>query len=209
MSKEVSKKIDRLELKFDQVTRTKSLLNQNQVQKLWNATPRRSTFDRPAKGGGRWTYVKVGYVRQVLDSVFGFDWSFDIETSATEAYEIAKVTGVVVLKGTLIGNVVDDTNRIRTIKKTQFGRSEVKFKKERDELGQLVPLDFGNDLKGAASDCLKKCASLLGIASDIYDGEDFINITIIDADVNSTRAKATAKKVEEVKKELVAEEVTE
>ena len=34
-------------------------------------------------------------------------------------------------------------------------------------------LDFGNDLKGAATDSMKKCASMLGIASDVYGKAEF------------------------------------
>ena len=37
-------------------------------------------------------------------------------------------------------------------------------------------LDYGNDLKAAATDALKKCASELGIASDIYGSEEFKEI---------------------------------
>lgn len=197
---DIQKKVERMELDFNQVTRTKSILGKEQVQKLWTSTHSRYKYTRPGKGGGQWTFVKVGYVRQVLDSVFGFDWSFDIETSASEAFDIADRTGFVVLKGTLTGNVVDDTNRIRTVKKTQFGRAEVKINKTTGK-----PLDFGNDLKAAASDCLKKCASLLGVASDIYDGEDFIEVIITDA--KTDRTKQTEKKVQEVKRALIAEEV--
>jgi hypothetical protein len=204
MANEAVMKKHGLELEFSQVTRTKSLLNAQQVQKLWNTTPRRSTFNRPGKGGGNWTYVKVSYVRQVLDSVFGFDWSFGIETSVSEAFDVAKLTGSVVVKGTLTGTVIDDTNRLRPISKTQFGRAEVKFKS-----GTKEPLDFGNDLKAATSDCLKKCASLLGIASDIYDGEDFLEIKITTGDTKEKRAKQTAKEVERIASQLKAEEVTE
>ena len=65
---DVGKEIQKMELDFSQVTRTKAVLNQNQVQKLWNSTPRKFKYKRPAKGGGQWDYVKVSYVRKVLDS---------------------------------------------------------------------------------------------------------------------------------------------
>jgi hypothetical protein len=182
-------KIKELELDLSQVTRTKSILNQNQIQKLWNSTSKKFQYSRPAKGGGNWTYVKVSYVRKVLDSVFGFDWDFDIETSVEEAFSVAKVTGGIVLKGTLLCRVIDDAGRIRTIKKTQFGRSDVKWKsgKKPEDTDNPVPLDIGNDFKAAASDCLKKCASLVGVASDIYEADEFMEILITD----SSEEKAT------------------
>lgn len=37
-------------------------------------------------------------------------------------------------------------------------------------------LDFGNDLKAASTDALKKCASLLGIASDVYGKSEYKDI---------------------------------
>lgn len=192
----VEKEIQKMELDLSQVTRTKSVLNQNQIQKLWNSTPKRFKYKRPAKGGGEWDYVKVSYVRKVLDSVFGFDWDFDIETSLAEAFEVAKLTKMCVVKGTITARVVDDSGRIREIKKTQFGRSDIKFRKDNPD----QPLDFGNDMKGATSDCLKKCASLFGVAADIYETEDFIEITISGADAE--KKKTVDKKVAEAKKAL-------
>ena len=62
----IEKDIQKMELDFSQVTRTKAVLNQNQVQKLWNSTPRKFKYKRPARGGGQWDYVKVSYVRKVL-----------------------------------------------------------------------------------------------------------------------------------------------
>jgi len=188
----VNKEIQKLELELNQVTRTKSILNQNQVQKLWNSTNNRYKYDRPAKGGGTWTYVKGSYVRKVLDSVFGFNWDFDVETTVDEAFNVASKTGVITVKGILTCRVKDpDTNEENTIKKVQFGRAEVKWlmtgkypdrkKKIDDFTGMPIPLDFGNDLKAAATDAFKKCASLLGVASDVYEADEFMDITIVDS----------------------------
>lgn len=182
----VEKEIQKMELDLSQVTRTKSVLNQNQIQKLWNSTPKKWKYKRPAKGGGEWDYVRVSYVRKVLDSVFGFDWDFDVDTSLAEAFEVAKLTKMCVVKGTLTARVVDDSGRIREIKKTQFGRAEVKMKK-----GTTDPMDFGNDMKSAVSDCLKKCASLFGVASDVYEADEFIEITISGSDAEKEKTVKT------------------
>lgn len=206
----VEKEIQKMELDFSQVTRTKAVLNQNQVQKLWNSTPRKFKYKRPAKGGGQWDFVKVSYVRKVLDSVFGFDWDFQIETTLSEAFEVAKMTNSVVVKGTLTCRVVDDAGRIREIKKTQFGRADVKWQtetkagvksKKLDSFTNApLPLDFGNDMKAAVSDALKKCASLWGIAADVYESDEFIEITLTGAD--NEKAKVTEKKIKEAKNVL-------
>lgn len=186
-------KINKLQLDIDQVSRTHSVLNRNQIQKIFNSTPKKYQYSRPGKGGGNWTYVKSSYVRKVLDSVFGFSWDFDIETTLSEAFEIAKVTKTCVVKGKLTVNVKVD-GQWQKISKTQFGRAEVKMKRDSD-----IQLDFGNDMKAATSDCLKKCASLFGIAADIYEADEFMEIEIIGSDESSERLKQTKKKVEEMK----------
>lgn len=197
----VKQELKRLQLDMGQVSRTKSIFNQNQVQKLWSSTKGKYTYSRPAKGGGEWTFVKASYIRKVLDSVFGWNWDLEIETTLSEAFEVAKLTKSCVVKGTLVGKVLVDGKWIE-IKKTQFGRSEVKFKTEYvngKKVPTTEPLDFGNDMKAATSDCLKKCASLFGIAADIYEAGEFQEIEIIGSDENSERLKQTKKKVEEMK----------
>ena len=233
-NKEVTENIKKLELDISQVTRTTSVLNQNQIQKLWNSTPARFKYQRAAKGGGQWTYIKTSYVRKVLDSVFGFNWSFDVETTLAEAFEVAAKTGYIVVKGTLIGKVKVDGEWVE-IRKTQFGRAEVKWKTEvaTGENGQViyegegqrrkpkktravdpftkmyVPLDFGNDMKAATSDCLKKCASLLGVGADVYEPDEFQEIAITGSDETTSHAKATKDKINQVRNEIKVEEVEE
>ncbi len=217
MAASKSKAIDKLELKLDQVTRTESLLNSNQVQKIFNATPKKYQYKRDGKGGGQWDYVKSSYVRKVLDSVFGFNWDFDIETTLGEAFEVAKLTGYCVVKGTIIARVKKDGQWV-SIKKTQFGRAEVKWKMQGkapnrtkvidDFTKSPVPLDFGNDMKAATSDCLKKCASMFGIAADIYERDEFVEIHLSDSDDHSAKAKGVQNQVDKAKAQL-KEEATE
>lgn len=200
---QTSKELSKLKMQLDikQVTRTQSLLNENQIQKIWNSTPERYKYSRPAKGGGNWTYIKSSYVRKVLDSVFGFNWSFDIETSLSEAFDVAKLTKSCVVKGVLTCRVKSDGQWV-DLKKTQFGRSDVKFKKDSQE-----PLDFGNDMKAATSDALKKCASLFGIGADVYEAGEFMEIEITGSDENSDRSKLTEARIRKLGKELKVEEV--
>ena len=231
MANKIEQQIDKLQLDISQVTRTTSLLNQNQIQKIWNSTPSRFKYQRPAKGGGSWTYIKGSYVRKVLDSVFGFNWSFEVETTLAEAFEVAKLTGAVVVKGTLIGRVKSDGEWVE-LRKTQFGRADVKWEMtaattetgtviyETDKNGRRnpkrvrkideytkspIPLDLGNDFKAAATDALKKCASLLGIGADVYEADEFMEIQIVGSDESRDSAKATAKKLKAMKNIKVTE----
>ena len=117
---------------------------------------------------------------------------------------MAKLTKVCVVKGTLKGRVLVDGSWVE-ISKTQFGRSEVKFKTEMingQKVPTTIPLDFGNDMKGACSDCLKKCASLLGVAADVYEPTEFMEIEITGSSESSDRTKATEEQMKRAKKIL-------
>lgn len=215
LTKVQQSEIHALDLKLDQVSRGYSILNENQVQKLFNSTPAKWKYKRPGKGGGEWTYVKKGYVRKTLDAVFGFDWDFTPETSVGEAFEVAKMTGTCVVKGKLTMRVRENKTGalIATLEKGEYGRSEVKFqtetvggKKQRkmDEFtGAPVPLDFGNDMKAASTDCVKRCAALMGIAADVYEPEEFFQINIVGADQTSEKAKHVEDMVAEAKKKVL------
>ena len=148
-------------------------LTLEQIQKLFTKTPAHKIKTRPAKGGGTWKFVSGSYVTQVLNALFGWNWSFEVLTSMQEALATAS-TGTVVVQGRLkvkIGN--------EWIIKEQYGRKEVMFKR-----GTKDPLDFGNDMKAAATDAKKKCASELGLFSDVYSQEDFFEAEIIDKNSN-------------------------
>lgn len=178
--------------------KTDSDLSVEQIQKFFTQTPKDKIKSRPAKGGGQWDYVAGSYVTQVLNSLFGYDWNFSIKTSMDEALKTA-ATGTVVVQGRLEVRVGD-----RYIVKEQYGRKEVAFKK-----GTRDPLDFGNDLKAAATDAKKKCASELGLFADVYAQEDFFEAQVVeDGTVITTKKVAdqiSAAKTEEDLQTIMAD----
>lgn len=144
------------------------VINDKQLQLLLKRTPDKYIKTRPAKGGGQWKYVSGGYVRKVLNLMFGFQWSFDIIDQQV-------LHGEVIVKGKLTC-----TSNGVTITKMQFGNKDIMFKK-----GTEIPLSIGNDMKAAATDCLKKCAAEIGIAADIYNPEEFREIKLdIDSELD-------------------------
>lgn len=161
-------------------------LTPQQVQKFFTKTPPSKVKERPAKGGGKWKYVSGSYVTQVLNSLFGFNWSFEVLTTMQEALATA-ATGSVVVQGRLKVKIGDEW-----ITKEQYGRKEVAYKKDTRD-----PLDFGNDMKAAATDAKKKCASELGLFSDVYSQEDFFEVTVLAED--GTDIEELEKKVAEAK----------
>jgi len=144
------------------------VLNEAQFNFLFKKTPQKFIYSRPAKGGGTWKYVTGTYVKKVLNLMFGWDWDFEIVE-----HEVSIPFKQVVVKGRL-------TCRTETaeIVKMQFGRQDIKFRKNDTD----QPLDIGNDLKGAATDALKKCASELGIAADVYAPNEFREIEIVESE---------------------------
>lgn len=156
---------------------SQSALNEKQLQQLLKKTPEKYLKKRPAKGGGTWDYVSGGYVKKVLNLMFGFDWDFEI-------LEQLIMHGEAIVKGRLTCR----TNG-KTIIKTQFGNKDIMFKKQTDQEriqnAERIPLSIGNDLKSAATDCLKKCAAEIGIAADVYNKEEFREIILDSAKDNA------------------------
>lgn len=136
-------------------------LNANQLALLLKKTPKQYVHTRPAKGGGTWDYVSGGYVRKVLNLMFGWDWDFEVVSEQVVGKQV-------IVKGKLTCRVNN-----RQIVKMQFGCKEVICRS-----GTETPLNLGNDFKAAATDALKKCAAELGIAADIYNKQDFKEITV-------------------------------
>lgn len=170
----------------DNLMKVESDLTAKQVQKFFEKTPEDKIKVRPAKGGGEWKYVSGSYVTQVLNSLFGFDWSFTVLTSMADALKTAN-TGTVVVQGRLECRIGD-----KTIVKEQYGRKEVTYRKDGKTL-----LDFGNDLKAAATDAKKKCASELGLFADVYSQEDFFEAEVVDELERTTLDKISDAKTEE------------
>lgn len=148
-------------------------LNDKQLSHILKKTPEQYVKQRPAKGGGKWDYVTGGYVKKCLNLMFGWDWDFEIvdEKIMIESKEV-------VVKGKLTCR-----SNGKIIVKMQYGNKDIIFKRNTE-----IPLSIGNDMKAAATDALKKCASEIGIAADIYNKEDFKEVRV---DLSSDEQKLT------------------
>lgn len=147
---------------------TNSPLQPEQIQLFYQRTPADKIMTRPARGGGEWKYVKTNYVVETLNRIFGYLWSFEVLSSLDEVATLAP-TGTCIVKGRLTVQIGD-----RELVKEQFGRCDVKFRRGTKEF-----LDLGNDMKGAASDALKKCASEFGLFRDVYSDDEFLEARIV------------------------------
>lgn len=136
-------------------------LNERQLAFILKRTPATYVHQRPAKGGGTWSYVTGGYIKKVLNLMFGWDWDFEVVSSEV-------LHGQIVILGKLTCRAGG-----KTIMKMQYGCKDIAYRK-----GTKIPLDVGNDFKAASTDALKKCASEIGIAADIYNGQEFREVRV-------------------------------
>lgn len=148
-----------------QYSLTDTPITKEQIEKIFSRTPAEHKHTRPAKGGGQWEYVTGVYVKKVLSYLFGFLWDFEVTDKGN-----VEVNGKIVqvwVQGKL--TIKNPKTFEPMIIKTQFGGADVKYMKS----NKNQPLDYANDLKAATTDALKKCASELGIASDVYGKNEF------------------------------------
>jgi len=193
------KKTEKVELveystvELDKLVKSKNTpLELAQINQLLSPTPKSCVYKRNAKGGGVWSYVTGNYVKKVLNMVFGFNWDFEIVS-----WQIMHPTSCVV-----VGKLTCRTGG-ETIVKNQFGRCNIKYLRkkvfddagepimEKNKWGKMVQktelvrteefyLDIGNDLKGAATDAMKKCANMLGVGDDVYAPDEFKKVEVVE-----------------------------
>ena len=167
---------------------TVSGLNDAQRMILEQRTPTEAIRYRQGRGNTKLAYVSHAWVTRVLNEAFGFRWSWDV-TDTVIVPDLLSPSEVIV-RGRLTVTTPDGG----TVVKEQFGSTDVKRFKD----GGTISL--GDDLKAASSDALKKAASLLGVALDLYGaadeplpGEEPPGRTSTKAAASATTAKATVK----------------
>jgi len=127
-------------------------LNDAQITVLTQATPPELVHQRKGRGGQIFDFLPHEEVTRILNNAFGHAWT-------TEVKQFGIIEGAetwVLLRLTIRTEHGD-------IYKEQFGQQDYLKNKQ----GEIV-MSTGDCLKGAVSDALTKCASLLGIGLDLY-----------------------------------------
>ena len=127
------------------------------------ATPKGEIRWRETRGGKQRPYTDSAYVIRTLNQAFGWDWDWIVDNeellfNGERPFEV-KVRGRLTVR---LGG--------QAVTKTQFGCQPIEFLRDGS-----APVSIGDCFKGAASDALKKCASLLGIALDLYDSDSNVH----------------------------------
>lgn len=132
---------------------------------------------RQARGGSNVQYVPGWWFIGQLNALFRFAWDFDvldINIGQEQLWVKGKLTVKVPGRSTRItypdGRVEETVAEYFEISKTQFGGSAIKKLKT----GGIISIS--DDLKSAATDCMKKCATLLGLAADIYGKREMLEL---------------------------------
>lgn len=111
-------------------------------------TPDEFIKERKGRGGKTFRYVEGGYVVARLNEIFSpIGWDFTIVDERIEPKEV-------IVRGKL---TIKDYKHSYSVSKMQYGTKE-----------RYAGVPLGDTLKAATTDCLKKCASLFGIALDVY-----------------------------------------
>jgi hypothetical protein len=126
---------------------------------LSQQTPKSEVRVRQGKGGMTLRYVDHAYVTRLLNNAFGWAWDFEILETELLTWDDKP------FEVRCIGRLTVHANGA-TIVKTQCGSQAIEMLRDGSK-----PVTIGDAYKGSASDALKKCASLLGIALDLYDSD--------------------------------------
>src|SRR2546425_12391169 len=102
---------------------------------------------RQGTNGDVLDYIEGCAVIQRLNECFEAEWIFEIQEHRVYDDEVV-VLGKLTAQG---------------VAKSQFGKSRITRAKKDNAI-----LSLGDDLKAAATDCLKKCATLFGVGLHLY-----------------------------------------
>ncbi len=117
--------------------------------------------ERKGNFGKTLSYIEVHYVVKRLNETLGEKWTFTIDRCEVITVE-EKKEWVCWGKITIGGEY-----------RSHVGNKPITYKKD-----SKIPLDLGSDCKAAISDCLKKCATLWGVALNLYEDDDASQDTV-------------------------------
>jgi hypothetical protein len=111
---------------------------------------------RPGAYGGSLSYLEGHTVIARLNEAFGGNWSFEVVTHEILEEEVL-----------VLGRLRAES---ANVVKMSFGSSRI----TRDDRSKK-PIAIGDDLKAAATDALKKSATLLGVGLNLYGGSPVVS----------------------------------
>lgn len=150
-----------------------------QIQAIRAKTPPQLIRTFKGRGGTELNYVPTAIVIRKLNHVLGNgNWTFKIIKSDI-------IEGHAIVQGELqVGRNAGNPTAVYS----QFGGHPVARNKDGS------PVDIGDSLKAATSDCLKKCASMMGFFADVYAPNEFMELREKDGAVETHKASVESAK---------------
>ena len=124
-------------------------LNEQAINVITRPLPKDKIKTRPGKANMSFSYITPDFVIETLNEAFQFNWNTRLVYQAM--HENVAVVGLELSVPAEDGS---------SVAKQQFGSCEV-----------TRGLGIGEAFKGAASDALKKCATLLGLGLELYQDD--------------------------------------
>ena len=169
------------------------LEEERHIQALTNLlkrrTPSRDIKIRKVRGGHMAPYLTGSWFIAQANDLFAHCWSFEIHEQGIDskhAWVRGSVTVTTPDKVVEIEHPDGTVERRRTegmtITKYQYGGHDISKDSDTKE-----DIDKGDSLKSAATDCLKKCLTLFGIAADVYGSKEEKKLRMAEAKVEQER----------------------
>jgi hypothetical protein len=128
------------------------------------------------RGGVPLIYVDGETVITRLNETFGlFGWKFEILDDGIYEHEEAWCRGrLTIYKRLTLAQAVSENGDVTAYREVvhETSREQYGSQKLKRSRSTGTVLDIGFDKKGAATDCLKKCASLVGVALYLWNKEE-------------------------------------
>ena len=134
-------------------------------------TPKEVLKSRGIRGGGEFLYAPGYWLIGELNALqvrtnYRFVWNFDVLERGSDDYQVW-------VNGKLSFALQRGEEWI-TFSRSNFGGGAIKLYSHDDPKGSYLAgdvVDIADDFKGAATDCLRKCASMFGMMSNLYGTE--------------------------------------
>lgn len=179
--------------------RLAAVISQQQLTELWSPTPKYAIKSRPGSQGKMYQYVSHGYVEFKLNKAFGGDWDLEpLPAFNGNVFHLQIAEGRdergQVIQSYSVAVMARLTVRIRDPKTLEV--VSVIVKQEFGSATWYPANEFGDALKSALSDALKRCGLRLGIALDLYYNDER---TQQDYSQREAAAKAMSEQVRKAK----------
>lgn len=138
-----------------------NFFTEEQISKLKEKTDKKYIHKKPSGRGDKIDYVSISYVTTKLNEILGNNWNFEILNVYISEFPNEKLKS---------GKTVHNKEYIIHGRLTVFGNDRDLIREQFGSHKSQIA-NYGDAIKSATSDCLKKIASSIGVAADVYGND--------------------------------------